>query len=261
MSMMQLKPTSIVLMVFILIGLSSCQQSQDADSRPSVEPLEIVVTEAVEPTETAVVPEGENALSEDADINQVNDDWIFADYQIVPGESTARFELDENLKSSETGWHTGTRVTVVGTTDQVFGSFSFSPSELNATQLDDIRIDANTFSTDKIARTFAIRRTVLDTSTYPEVVFLPTEVRGLPETVQIGEEVVFNLDGELTIRDVSLPQSFVVTATLVSPNRVEGTAATVVTRESYGLEIRVALHVTDVEDEVELYIDFVALSE
>ena len=46
-------------------------------------------------------------------------------FTIIPGESSASFQIDETLKSSQTGWHSGTRKTVVGTTDQVFGSISF----------------------------------------------------------------------------------------------------------------------------------------
>ncbi|MGB1250815.1 MAG: YceI family protein [Candidatus Promineifilaceae bacterium] len=255
---MQLKRSSIFLMMFVLIGLGACQQTQDTDPQSDNSPTEspkMMVTKAVVAEPTVVI------APENVDDDQAADDWVLADYRIVSEESSARFELDETLKSSETGWRDGTRVTVVGTTDQVSGSFSFSPSALNAAQLDEIRIDANTFSTDNMVRTLAVRRTVLESVAYPAITFSPTGVRDLPETVEIGEEVVFNLDGDLTIRDVTLAQSFVVSATLVSPGRVEGTAATTVTRESYELDIVVALHVTDVEDEVELYIDFVALSE
>ena len=122
-------------------------------------------------------------------------------------------------------------------------------------------MNADTFRTDDPYRNIAINKLVLQSNTYPNITFSPTQVIGLPESVEVGDEIEFELEGVLTIREISLPQRFAVTGKLVSPDRIEGTAKAVVTREAYDLKIVVAPHVTDVDDAVELTIDFVALAE
>ncbi|MEM8859371.1 MAG: YceI family protein, partial [Chloroflexota bacterium] len=183
---------------------------------------------------------------------------LAAVYSIIPGESVARFELDEDLRSADTGWGAWTRVTVLGDTDQVFGDIAVNADDLASTQLVDIKIDANTFYTNEPVRRRKIQTQILETEIYPFITFQPTGIREMPETVQLGEEIAFMIDGDLTIRTVSLPQTFEVTAVLASPDEIVGTAAAVVTRQSYGIEIPGVPNIADVEDEVELYIDFVA---
>lgn len=183
-------------------------------------------------------------------------------YTIIPEESVARFELDEEILSANTGWGAWSHITVKGDTDQVFGDIIFDSGALASAQLDSIRINADTFYTVEFWRKRAIQNDILETGTYPFITFNPTEFRNLPDDVVVGDEVTFQIDGELTIRDISLPQTFEVNALLSSADEIVGSASTVVTRASYQLEIpRIPPHVQNIEDEVELYIDFVARSE
>ncbi len=66
------------------------------------------------------------------------------------------------------------------------------------------------------------------------------------------------LDGDLTIRDITQPVTFNVTASAVSDSQIEGTASAIVQRADYNLQIPSVPSVADVEEEVELYINFVA---
>ncbi len=273
---MRTSSTGIVTVIFLLMAVLGCADSQEQAVEVGLEQaISAEIPSDPTPNPTASAPptnnqnenenENENAdeqtIAEAVEKQSANTVLAAAKFTIVPGESQARFELDEHLRSALTGWNLGARNTVVGTTDQVSGSFSFSPTQLDATQFDDLRLDAHSFSTSDYYRTLTIQKLILESKTYPEIVFSPTGLRDMPAEAAVNEAVRFTLDGDLTIRDITLAQSFAVTATLVAPNRVEGTATALVSREAYALEITNAPHVSNVEDEVELYIDFVAISD
>jgi polyisoprenoid-binding protein YceI len=173
-------------------------------------------------------------------------------YQIDQSGSSVRFELDEDLR--------GQRTTVVGVTDQVAGEIAVNLSDLSTAQVGVIQINARTLTTDNNFRNRAINNEILDTGEYEFITFTPTGVDGLPATITIGEEVSFKLSGELTIRDITQPVVFDVSATAVSETQLTGTARAVVLRSDYDLQIPTVPGVANVEDEVELYIDFVANS-
>ena len=164
--------------------------------------------------------------------------------------SQVRFQLDEDLR--------GTRTTVVGSTDQVAGQLSLNLADLSQTQVGIIQINARTLATDNNFRNRAINNEILDTGEFEFITFTPTAVDGLPPRATIGETITFTLVGDLTIRDTTLPATFTVEATAVSVTQVTGTATAVVNRTDYGLEIPSVPNVANVEEEVELYIDFTA---
>lgn len=171
-------------------------------------------------------------------------------YAIVAGDSQVRFELDEDLR--------GQRTTVVGTSDQVAGEIGFNLSDLTTAEIGVIQINARTLTTDNNFRNRAIQNEILDTGAFEFIIFTPTAINGLPASIVAGEEVVFTIAGELTIRDVTQPVTFDVVATPVSAEELAGTASTTVSREAFGLRIPEVPSVANVEDEVALYIDFVA---
>jgi polyisoprenoid-binding protein YceI len=173
-------------------------------------------------------------------------------FDIVPEESEVRFLLDEDLR--------GERITVVGATDQVAGQIAVDFAAPANSEVGVIRINARTLATDNEFRNRAIRTVILqaDNADYEYIQFTPTAVEGLPETVTIGEAFTFTLTGDLQIRDVTTPVTFEVTVTPESETRLVGAASAVVTREAYGLTIPSAPGVANVEEEVEIEIDFVA---
>lgn len=171
-------------------------------------------------------------------------------YEISQADSQVRFELDEDLR--------GQRITVTGVTDQVAGEIAVDLADLASTQVGVIQINARTLATDNSFRNRAIQNQILDTGNYEFITFSPTSVEGLPDSVAIGEEVEFVLAGDLTIRDITESAQFFVTATAVSEDQLVGTAVASVFREDYDLQIPSVPNVANVEEEVELYIDFVA---
>ena len=202
----------------------------------------------------------EDAAGEPAEEQQNSAETEFGSvvYAIVPGESQVRFELEEDLRSAVTGWALGARITVVGTTDQVAGELALDRADLSATQIGPIRINARDLKTNEFFRTRAIQNQILDTAEFEFITFMPTSIAGMPDSASVGESVTFTIDGDLTIRDITLPQTFDVMATVVTDTQIAGTASTVIDRGNYGLSIPNVPNVTYVEEEVELYIDFVA---
>jgi polyisoprenoid-binding protein YceI len=171
-------------------------------------------------------------------------------YVISQADSEVRFEIDEDLR--------GQRNTVVGVTDQVAGEIAVDLADLASTQVGTIQINGRTLVTDNNFRNRAIQNEILDTGDYEFMTFTPTAIEGLPDSVAVGEEVQFVVSGDLEIRDTSNPVQFTVVATAVSEDQLVGTASATVLRTDYGLQIPSVPNVANVEDEVELYIDFVA---
>lgn len=211
------------------------------DEPIAVEPTaEIESTTDVAPTETT---ESEQSAETTTSANPVV-------YAITPGESSVRFELDEDLR--------GSRITVVGETDQVAGEMALDIANLADTQIGTIQINARTLLTDNNFRNRAIQNDILRTGAFEFITFTPTAVNELPESAAIGATVTFSIDGDLTIRDTTLPATFDITATVVSADQIDGSASTIINREAFDLSIPSVPNVANVEEEVELYIDFVA---
>ena len=161
-----------------------------------------------------------------------------------------RFVLDEDLR--------GSRTTVVGETDQVAGELAVDFNDLSTTQVGTLQINARTLATDNDFRNRAIKNEILNTNEYEFITFAPSLVEGLPESVSVGEPVTFTIGGDLTIRDVTNEATFEVEATAVSEGEISGMASAVVQRADYNLNIPSVPNVANVEEEVELTINFVA---
>lgn len=171
-------------------------------------------------------------------------------FTIDQSASQVRFQLDEDLR--------GERKTVVGTTDQVAGQLSLNFADLSQVQIGTIQINARTLATDNNFRNRAIQNEILDTDSFEFITFTPTGIEGLPDSAAVGDTVSFSLVGDLTIRDITMPATFAVEATVVSDSQITGSATAIVNRAEYDLQIPSVPNVANVEEEVELYIDFTA---
>ncbi|MCB0012161.1 MAG: YceI family protein [Anaerolineales bacterium] len=173
-------------------------------------------------------------------------------FTISQASSQASFSLGEDLR--------GVRTEVLGVTDQVAGEIAIDPSNLQATLLGTIQINARTLATDNDFRNRAIQNEILETDSYEYITFTPTDISGLPDSIDLNETVSFTVSGDLTIRDVSQPVTFTVTATLTSESTLEGTATTSITRADFDLTIPSVPQVANVDEEVVLTLTFTANS-
>ncbi|GIK54404.1 MAG: YceI family protein [Chloroflexi bacterium] len=171
-------------------------------------------------------------------------------YEISQDESQVSFTLQEDLR--------GIRTTVVGLSNQVAGQIAVNLNDLSTTQVGIIQVNARTLLTDNNFRNNAIRNQILDSNQYEFITFIPTAINGLPDSAEVGQEVTFEIVGDLTIRDITQEVTFVVTVTAVSADRLEGTASTQVLRSDFNLVIPQVQGVANVTDEVLLEIALVA---
>lgn len=208
---------------------------------------------AVDPTATpaagATVDAAPESTTESADTSAPAEATLF---RIVSDESEVRFKLTEDLRGQPT--------TPTGITNQVAGDIVVDFTTPANSRVGTIRINARSLTTDSEFRNRAIRAEILESSKdqYEFIDFTPTAITGLPAQIAVGQEVTFQITGDLKIRDVTNSVVFNVTATLTSADRLEGSANTQVTREMYNLQIPNAPGVANVSDEVQLEIDFVA---
>jgi len=166
--------------------------------------------------------------------------------------TTATFRIDEELR--------GSPKTVVGTSNVVLGQIQIDRDDLANSQIGEILINARVFETDSALRNRAIRGPILDTDAFEFVSFEPTSIDRLEGIAEVGDELSFSITGDLTIRDVTEPVTFEVTATLTSDTTIEGSATTIVERGPFELAIPSVPTVANVSESVPLELTFVAES-
>lgn len=260
----------LLIMVFVATGCGLLQETAAPSAEIEAVPLAVateVVAEAneavaelptpeviaataetIEPTAESAEPTAET-VAPTAEVVEAAAGTLTV-FTIDQGASSVRFELNEELRGQPT--------TVVGVTDQVAGELALNPSDLSQTQIGTLQINARTLLTDNNFRNRAIQNEILDTGGFEFITFVPTSIDGMPASASVGDTVEFTITGDLTIRDITAPATFTVQATMVSDSQVTGSASTVITRAAYDLRIPSVPSVANVEEEVELYIDFTA---
>jgi polyisoprenoid-binding protein YceI len=173
-------------------------------------------------------------------------------YEIDASRSEARFTIGEVLRGSDK--------TVVGVSSNLAGQIAFDLSNLAATQVGEILINARDFATDNDFRNRAIANKILLTNSYEFITFIPKELVGLPDSVTVGETYDFQIVGDLTIIGETQEVTFDATVTPISETELEGLASTTVMYADFGVTVPLSQAVTAVEDDVLLELDFVAVA-
>jgi len=179
------------------------------------------------------------------------EDSPVATFVLDQGGTQARFLIDEILRGSPN--------TVTGTTSQVTGEITIDLGSPGRTLLGPIQVEAGSLATDSSLRDRAIRNFILQTSAFPQIIFTPTSLEGLPTTASVGGTFAFSITGNLTVRDVTRPVTFEVTLTAETGDRLTGLASTAILRSGYGLTIPSVPSVADVSQEVGLELEFTAV--
>ncbi|MDE0141450.1 MAG: YceI family protein [Caldilineaceae bacterium] len=207
---------------------------------PEPEPTDTPEAEP-EPAPTAA-PMEESESAEGPGMGQV--------FVIVAEESEARFSIDEELL--------GQPKTVVGVTNAISGEIKVDAANPAASVIGPIQIEAGTFVTDNDQRNRAIRRFILQSNRHQYITFSSTELSGMPDSVAVGDEVEFEVTGDLTVREVTNPVLFIVTLRVISESELSGSAATILVVEDYELRIPDVPSVANVGEEFIVEFDFVA---
>ena len=168
----------------------------------------------------------------------------------VLGEGTvARYKVEEEL--ARQGFFVAT-----GETTEVAGRIVFDENGGVVADESSIVIQAGTLRTDSDRRDRYVRERTLLTAQYPEVVFRPTSVEGLPSPLsEASGTVEFTISGDLTVRDQTRPVTWDVTAEF--GDIITGIAVIDITFEQFAMDKPSVAIVLSVEDTIRLELAFV----
>jgi polyisoprenoid-binding protein YceI len=162
-------------------------------------------------------------------------------YVLVSSKSEASFSVREQLANRDLPND------AIGKTNAVSGQVVVNPDGSIDQANSKFVVDATTLQTDSSMRDGYVRRNILQVSQYPQIVFVPTGVSGLPSPLPQSGDVSFKVTGDLTIRDVTKPVTWDVTGT-INNDEATGTATTSFTFEDFNLsqpKVPVVLSVVD----------------
>ncbi|HEV8448486.1 MAG TPA: YceI family protein [Gemmatimonadaceae bacterium] len=118
-----------------------------------------------------------------------------------------------------------------------------------------IVVQVTSLKSDKTRRDGFLQKNTLETSKYPQVELVPTTFEGLTEGIPPGSTTTFSLVGDLTVRGVTHPTTWHVTAR-ADGSDVVGSAATVFTFKDFGLDQPRVPVLLSVADTIKLEYDF-----
>lgn len=173
-------------------------------------------------------------------------------YRIDPVQSSVSYSVNEIFAGQEVS-------TAVGTTRQLAGDILIDRDNLAQSQVGTIVINVEQFESDSGLRDRRIRREYLESSTYPEAVFVPRELIGFPTEVVEGTNYTFDMAGDLTVRDTTLPVTWSVTGSLQG-NMLTGSATTMILMSDFGVGPIDIAGLVETSDEVQLEFEFVAVA-
>ena len=155
--------------------------------------------------------------------------------------SKARYRVRERLLGRELDND------AVGETSAITGSIALDKSGAVVRGVSGFDVNMPALTSDETRRNSYVRTRLLVTDSFPTTKLAVTGVRGLPSPLPVNGRVQFQLLGDLTVKGVTRPTTWNVTAT-VAGDQLTGTAATAFTFEQFQLtqpKVRIVLSVND----------------
>jgi len=143
----------------------------------------------------------------------------------------------------------------VGRTTALTGSVLISPDGSIQKDSSKFSVDLATIVSDRSMRDRYIRRNSLQTDQYPNAVLVPTGIKGLPNPLPTRGTVTFQLLGDFTVRGVTKPTTWDVTAD-ITPRDVAGTAVTSFTFGDFQIPMPRVPVLLGVRDTIRVEYDF-----
>ncbi|MBU6334429.1 MAG: YceI family protein [Chloroflexi bacterium] len=176
----------------------------------------------------------------------------YREFRIVPEQTTASYAVQEIFLRQNLPFR------AIGVTQEIEGSFRFTTDGQPTGEVTEITVNLASLTSDDPRRDNRIRNEWLESARFPIARFVSTGATGLPEQYTDGEQVQFDLVGDLTIRDVTRPVTFAVTGVLAG-DTVTGTAVGTVAMSDFGFEPPSIGGFVEVEDTVEVTLEFTAV--
>ncbi len=151
-------------------------------------------------------------------------------------ESQASYIVNEEFLADalrKLGIEAGKKV-VVGTTPGVTGEIQIDLDSPQLVQAAQFTVDMTGLATDQSRRDEWLGENAIETLLFPQATFVATSASGLPDSITEGEEISFQLIGDLTVRDVTNSVTFEVTAVLTN-DTIQGTATLPLNMTDFGI--------------------------
>lgn len=181
-------------------------------------------------------------------------------FVVVPEESRASYVVDEEFFAdalTKLGIAAGL-VDTIGSTQEVAGQLQLNLDDLSAPIGENrFTVEVNTLSSDQSQRDKWIRENGPTFNSFPAAEFVATGVEGAPGSYTEGEEVQFKMPGNLTVRGITQPVTFDVTAKL-QDGTIKGVATARLLMSGFGIEPPNFLNTLTVADEFGLEIEITA---
>lgn len=208
----------ILLLLTILVLLAGCGAATPAPQ--TAVPTAVPTAASAEPTATTAPPAAPGMRT----------------FVVEPGSSTASYLVDEEFfpaALSKYNIEAGQKVTI-GSTEEVAGSLALDLGADQPLGPNRFTVDLPSLTSDQSLRDGWIRDNALESNKFPEAVFVASSIEGAPDDYSEGQEVNFQLVGDLTVRAITLPATFDVTATL-SGDTITGVAEAKVKMSDFGV--------------------------
>jgi len=164
-------------------------------------------------------------------------------YVLNPTGTEARYQVRELLAANTI------ENDVVGKTAAVTGGISLDKAGKVISAESRITIDLTGLKTDRDRRDGYVQRNTLETAKYPTADFVITQITGLPAKLPTSGALSFTLVGDLTLKGVTKPTTWTVTAT-ATPTGMTGTAKTKFTFSEFGIAVPRVPVVARVDDPI-----------
>ncbi|HHW84910.1 MAG TPA: YceI family protein [Chloroflexi bacterium] len=241
--------TQITLLLFLLTFVAACSGQPAAPTATPAPPTEAPAVDNA--------PTADNAPAAEAPIAGQRT------FVIVPAESKASYLVDEEFFAgalAKLGIAAGL-ADVVGSTQEIEGRLTLNLDDLSAPLGENtFTVKMNTFTTDQKDRDKWIRENGPRFNDFPLATFTATAIEGAPAAYNAGEEVSFKLSGDLTIREITRPVTFDVTASL-SGDTLTGVATTRLKMSDFGIEPPNFANTLTVADEFGIEVQITAKAE
>jgi polyisoprenoid-binding protein YceI len=142
----------------------------------------------------------------------------------------------------------------VGKSSTVTGAFAIDDAGRLISEVSRFAVDASTFVSDRDRRDNYVRGRLLEATRYPTITFAPTALPGVTLPPSSGT-YTFDLIGDLTVRGVTRPTTWGVTAK-VAGDEVTGSATTKFVFADFSIEKPRVRSVLSVADTIVLEYDF-----
>lgn len=263
----------IVLALVVMLAASACVAGEPAPAADTgVQPAAATAPAAVDPTEAPPpVEPGEAPAASDPTEEAVTGEAPVATeaaaavggqrtFVLAPDSTVVSYEVDEEFGAGaldRLGIAAGLTKTV-GRTSAAEGALTLDFGGATPQLVDaSFTVDISTLTSNQGMRDRRIRGEWLESTRYPLATFTASEIRSAPAAYSAGNEVTFQVAGDLTVRDVTNPVVFDVTATL-DGDTISGTATTGFLMSSFGVDPPRMTNLFTVGDETVIRVEFVA---